>query len=62
MDDVDFYDEDEIVILTTGSQGEELAGLTRMAFSEHRKLDIAQDDMVIVSATPIPATKNTSPG
>lgn len=57
VDDVDFYDEDEIVILTTGSQGEELAGLTRMAFSEHRKLDIAQDDMVIVSATPIPGNE-----
>ncbi len=57
VDDVDFYDEDEIVIITTGSQGEELAGLTRMAFSEHRKLDIRESDMVIVSATSVPGNE-----
>lgn len=57
VDDIDFYDADEIVVLTTGSQGEELAGLTRMAFSEHRKLDILPDDMVIVSASPIPGNE-----
>ncbi|MBE5760477.1 MAG: ribonuclease J [Clostridiales bacterium] len=57
VDDIDYYDEDQIVIITTGSQGEELAGLTRMAFSEHRKLDIRQSDMVIVSATPVPGNE-----
>lgn len=55
--DVDFYDEDEIVILTTGSQGESLAGLTRMAFLEHRKLDIRKTDTVIFSSTPVPGNE-----
>jgi ribonuclease J len=57
VSDIDFYDEDEIVIITTGSQGEELAGLTRMAFSEHRKLDIRQTDTIILSATAVPGNE-----
>ncbi len=57
VSDIDFYDEDEIVIITTGSQGEELAGLTRMAFSEHRKLDIRPTDTIILSATAVPGNE-----
>ena len=57
VSDIDFYDEDEIVIITTGSQGEELAGLTRMAFSEHRKLDILKTDTIILSATAVPGNE-----
>ncbi len=57
VDDLDRYPDDEIVILTTGSQGEQMSGLTRMAFSEHRKLDIKASDMVVISANPIPGNE-----
>ena len=57
MDDLDNYRDDELLILTTGSQGEPMSGLTRMAFSEHRKLQIKQSDKVIISATPIPGNE-----
>ena len=43
--------------MTTGSQGEPMSGLTRMANSEHRKLQIREGDTVIVSATPIPGNE-----
>ena len=55
--DLDCYDDDEIVVLTTGSQGEPMSGLTRMANSEHRTLQIREGDTVIVSATPIPGNE-----
>lgn len=55
--DLDCYNDDEIVVLTTGSQGEPMSGLTRMANSEHRKLQIRQGDTVIISATPIPGNE-----
>lgn len=57
IDDIDKYPDDEIVVITTGSQGEQMSGLTRMAFSEHRKLDIRQSDMVVLSANPIPGNE-----
>lgn len=57
LDDLDQYRDDEILILTTGSQGEPMSGLTRMAFSEHRKLQIKPTDKVIISATPIPGNE-----
>ena len=55
--DLDCYNDDEIVVLTTGSQGEPMSGLTRMANSEHRKLQIRQGDTVIISASPIPGNE-----
>lgn len=55
--DLDCYDDNEIVVLTTGSQGEPMSGLTRMANSEHRKLQIREGDMVIISASPIPGNE-----
>ena len=55
--DLDCYNDDEIVVLTTGSQGEPMSGLTRMANSEHRRLQVRQGDTVIVSATPIPGNE-----
>ncbi len=55
--DLDCYDDNEIVVLTTGSQGEPMSGLTRMANSEHRKLQIREGDTVIISATPIPGNE-----
>ena len=57
IDELDNYPDNEILILTTGSQGEPMSGLTRMAFSEHRKLQIKQSDKVIISATPIPGNE-----
>ena len=55
--DLDCYDDHEIVVMTTGSQGEPMSGLTRMANSEHRKLQIREGDTVIISATPIPGNE-----
>jgi len=57
MDDLDQYPDNEILVLTTGSQGEPMAGLTRMAYAEHRKLQIRQSDTVVISATPIPGNE-----
>ncbi len=57
MDDVDTVPDDQLLIVTTGSQGEAMSGLTRMAFNEHRKLQIRPTDMVIISATPIPGNE-----
>ena len=57
VDSIDDYDDSEILVMTTGSQGEPMAGLTRMAFAEHRKLQIRPTDMVIISATPIPGNE-----
>ena len=57
MDVLDEYPDNEVLVLTTGSQGEPMAGLTRMAYAEHRKLQIRQSDMVIISSTPIPGNE-----
>ena len=57
IDDLDRFRDDEIVVMTTGSQGETMSGLTRMAFSEHRKLQVKQSDKIIISATPIPGNE-----
>ncbi|MCC5911483.1 MAG: ribonuclease J [Clostridiaceae bacterium] len=54
---MDRYSDDELVIITTGSQGETMAGLSRMATSDHRKLDIKAGDTVVLSATPIPGNE-----
>ena len=58
-DDFDRYPDDEITVVTTGSQGEPMSGLSRMAFAEHRKLEIRESDMVIISATPIPGNEKS---
>ena len=58
-DDLDRYDDNEIVVITTGSQGETMSGLARMAFAEHKKLTIRNTDMVIISATPIPGNEKS---
>jgi ribonuclease J len=53
------YRDDQILILTTGSQGESMSALTRMSNSSHRQLEVRQGDTVIFSANPIPG--NTIP-
>lgn len=51
------YNNDQIVLITTGSQGEPMSALSRMAASEHRKINIVEGDTVIISATPIPGNE-----
>ncbi|GKX66616.1 ribonuclease J [Clostridium sp. TW13] len=57
IDDINKYTEDKIVVITTGSQGEPMSALARMAASEHKKINIVPGDMVIISATPIPGNE-----
>lgn len=54
VDDIRNYRNEEITIITTGSQGEPMAGLARIAFSNHRKIQLEPDDLFIISASPIP--------
>ena len=58
-DDLDRYSDEQLVVLTTGSQGEPMSGLSRMAFSAHKKLEIRPSDMVIISATPSPGNEKS---
>lgn len=51
------YPDDKLVIITTGSQGEPMSALTKMAFGEHRKVNLTPNDYVIISATPIPGNE-----
>ena len=51
------YNDEQLVIITTGSQGEPMSALTRMAAGEHKKVKITQNDLVIISATPIPGNE-----
>jgi len=53
------YPTEKIVVVTTGSQGEPLSALHRIAFSEHRQVEIIPGDMFIISATPIPGNEKT---
>lgn len=53
------YKPEETVVITTGSQGEPMSALTRIAFGEHRKIQATADDVIILSATPIPGNENS---
>ena len=57
IDMIKNYSDDQLVIITTGSQGEPMSALTRMANGEHRKVNINSNDLVIISATPIPGNE-----
>ena len=50
---------DQQLIVTTGSQGEEMSALYRMAFSQHRQIDVGPGDRVIISASAIPGNEKT---
>jgi ribonuclease J len=57
QEDISKYPPNRIVIVTTGSQGEPMSALTRMATADHRWVGIEPDDTVIISATPIPGNE-----
>ena len=57
IDMVKNYTDEQLVIITTGSQGEAMSALTRMANGEHKKVNITANDLVIISATPIPGNE-----
>ena len=53
------YTDEQLVVITTGSQGEAMSALTRMASGEHRKLKVTPNDRVIISANPIPGNEKS---
>ena len=57
IEDVKKYQNNQLVIITTGSQGEPMSALTRMAFSDHKKVEISKNDLVVISASPIPGNE-----
>ena len=57
IDMINNYTDDQLVIITTGSQGEAMSALTRMASGVHKKVKITPNDLVIISATPIPGNE-----
>ncbi len=59
IDMIKSYADDRLVIITTGSQGETMSALTRMASGEHKKVQITQNDLIIISANPIPGNENS---
>lgn len=59
LDDIKKYPAERQLIITTGSQGEPMSALTRIAFGDHRKVTISPNDYVIISATPIPGNEKS---
>ena len=59
IDMIKNYTDDQLVIITTGSQGETMSALTRMANGEHKKVTITGNDLVIISANPIPGNEKS---
>lgn len=59
IDTINRYPKEKVILITTGSQGEPMSALTRMAFSDHRKVEVGPEDYIIISATPIPGNEKT---
>jgi ribonuclease J len=59
IDKIGIYNPEQLVIITTGSQGEPMSALTRMSVGEHRKVAITPDDLVIFSSSPIPGNEKS---
>ena len=57
IDSINRYPPEKLVLITTGSQGEPMSALTKIAFGDHRKVEIGPNDYVIISATPIPGNE-----
>ncbi len=59
IDMIKQYSDEELVIITTGSQGETMSALSRMSMGEHRRVEIGEEDYIIISAKPIPGNEKT---
>ncbi len=59
IDAIGRYSDEQMVIITTGSQGEPMSALSRMAMSDHRKVSVTPNDFIIISAKPIPGNEKT---
>ena len=59
LEDVDNYPPEQVVVMTTGSQGEPMSALTRLSVRDHKKLRINAGDTVVISATPIPGNEKS---
>lgn len=57
IDQLSRYPEEQLVVITTGSQGEPMSALSRMASGDHRKVNVTSRDFIIISATPIPGNE-----
>src|SRR6202044_2526780 len=56
---VEGYPPDQVVVMTTGSQGEPMSGLARMSVRDHKKFKIVPGDTIVISATPIPGNEKS---
>ncbi len=59
IEEINRYPKNKIVLVTTGSQGEPMSALTRMAFADHRQVEVGPGDFIIISARPIPGNEKT---
>ncbi len=59
IDSLKKYLPEQVVLVTTGSQGEPMSALSRMAYSDHRKVMVGEGDFIIISANPIPGNEKT---
>lgn len=59
IDNIKQYPDEKLVIITTGSQGETMSALSRMSMGEHRRVEIGENDYIIISAKPIPGNEKT---
>ena len=59
IEEVNEYSPEELVVVTTGSQGEPMSALARMAAGTHRQVSISEKDLIIISASPIPGNEKS---
>lgn len=59
IDNLKNFKDEQVVIITTGSQGEPMSALSRMAMNDHKKVNVGYNDFIIISATPIPGNEKT---